>query len=97
MAMDPGDTGCTHGLSQRIYNAMLANPTGALDVPALKAMCYAIASSVVAEIQANAVLTGNADVAPSLGGLQRSTASGSLTDPIGGLIGVSIPLNGGVS
>lgn len=56
MALDPGDTACTHGLSKRIHDNMLSGSTGAIDGPALKAFAYAIATAVVTEITTNAVV-----------------------------------------
>jgi hypothetical protein len=71
---------------------------------AWQAICNQIASdaggdgaAIVGYIQANAALTGNAVISPTLGGLQTSTASGSLTNPIGGIIDATIPLSGGVT
>lgn len=48
----------------------------------------ALGPAIVAYVQANAT----ANVATSLGGLQKSTSSGSLTDPIGGVIPVQLPI-----
>lgn len=54
----------------------------------LAANCNADATTFVAHVQTNAT----AEINATLGGLQRSTASGSLTDPIGGFIGVNLPI-----
>lgn len=63
MAMDAGDAGCTHGLSQRIYNAWttdvnngFSSPLSAAQQTLIKSQCFAIAAAVVAEIQANATV-----------------------------------------
>lgn len=57
MALNAGDANCTTGLSKRIRDALLAGATGAADNAALKATSYAIATAVVAEIQANAAVS----------------------------------------
>jgi hypothetical protein len=61
MALNAGDAGCTTGMSQRIYNAIIggtgtgfsASPTVA-QLDCIRALAYGIASGVVAEIQSNA-------------------------------------------
>lgn len=80
MPLVAGDTDCTTGLSKRIYDARvaLASTIGlADDKTALKADCYAIATAVVAEIVANAVVNPTLLVAPSGGG--PVTGTGTVT------------------
>jgi len=83
MTLQAGNVLCTEGLSKRIYDARVAmaevigiatDPNG--HVP-LKADCYAIATAVVDEIQANA----EAVISLTTGALQTSTAVGSPTAP----------------
>lgn len=70
MSLDAGDAACTHGLSYRLFTTWQAEPGAGLSPPAptadqtaaLKAMCYAFAKAIVAEIQANAVPTGTITV-----------------------------------
>lgn len=61
MAMNAGDTGCTSGLSQVIYNyrtgdsaAGFSSPLSAGQATALKHDCYQLALSIVSYIQAHA-------------------------------------------
>lgn len=68
MALNAGNTACSSGLSKRIYDAWtsaadagLSSPLTAAQTNAVKALCYAIATAVVAEIQANAVVNVTAD------------------------------------
>lgn len=83
MTLDAGNTACTTGLSKRIYDARIAASAtigigaGAANLTALKADCYAIATAVVAEIQANA----EAVISVTTAGLQTSTAAGNPTAP----------------
>jgi len=63
MALNAGDTDCTTGLSLRLYTALSAapgmvSPLNAQAIAAIKGMSHAIAVAVVAEIQANAVVSG---------------------------------------
>ena len=67
MALNAGDSGCTTGLSKRIFDAWTGDTsnngfvsplTGAAEA-SVKSLCYAIAQAVVAEIQADAVATVN--------------------------------------
>lgn len=64
MALDAGNSACTTGLSKRIYDALLAAPGSGFSSPlstaqedALKAIAHSVATSVVAEIQANAIVS----------------------------------------
>lgn len=64
MALNGGNSACTSGLSKRIYDAFLAAPDSGFSTPlstaqqdALKAIAFSVATSVVAEIQANAVVS----------------------------------------
>lgn len=64
MALDAGNSACSTGLSKRIYDALLAAPASGFSSPlssaqedALKAISHSVATSVVAEIQANAVVS----------------------------------------
>ena len=69
--MVAGDSDCTTGLSKRIYDTWTADTdNNGLVVPlsdtadnAVKSLCYAIATSVVAEITTNAkaIITTNDD------------------------------------
>lgn len=77
MALNAGDAACSTGLSKRLYDAILAGATGATDNAALKALCYAIATSVVDEITTNA----DVDIDVTKGALQTSTAPGAATGP----------------
>ena len=68
MALNAGNTACTTGLSARIYNALtssadngFSSPMTAAQTNSVKALCYAIATGVVAEIQANAAVNVTAD------------------------------------
>lgn len=61
MALNAGDAGCTSGMAQRIYNALIGGVntgfSGTLTTAqenSLKALAYGIAAGVVAEIQSNA-------------------------------------------
>ena len=71
MSLIPGDPQCTTGLSKRIYDARVAAGSTigiAPDHGPLKADCFAIASAVVAEIVANAMVIPTLLVAPAGGG-----------------------------
>ena len=64
MAMNAGNSGCTSGLSQRVYDYLIADARNGFSSPmsseqsdAVKALCYAVARGVVDEIQANAVVS----------------------------------------
>ena len=64
MALAAGNSGCTSGLSQRIYDYLVADsrngfssPMSAAQSDAVKALCYAVARAVVDEIVANAAVT----------------------------------------
>lgn len=103
MALDAGDAGCTHGLSKRIHDAMLANPCGAVDGSQLKNFAYAISTAVVAEIQANAqaVLPGGGAVyalvsSQVLGGMPASTAQHTPIESLSaaGILPVQVPVQG---
>ena len=103
MALDAGDTGCTHGLSKRIHDNMLAGATGALEGTALKALAYAISTAVVAEIQANAVAVvpndGSVYAAvsnQSLGVVPTPNTSGTAIESLSdaGKLPVNVPLGG---
>jgi hypothetical protein len=69
MALNAGDAGCTSGMSQRIYLAIIggtgtgfsASPTVA-QLDCIRALAYGIASGVVAEIQSNASVTATAPI-----------------------------------
>lgn len=61
MAMNPGDSGCTNGLSSSIYGNWIADSRAGFSSPMspaqqdmLKSLCWAIAQAVVGEIQADA-------------------------------------------
>lgn len=69
MALNAGDAGCTSGLALRIYNAIIGGTntgfSGTLTTAqenSIKALCYGIASGVVAEIQSNASVTATAPI-----------------------------------
>lgn len=60
MSMDAGDSGCTTGLSGRIYTYLtgdsrngFSSPMSSAQSDAVKALCYAVARGVVAEVNAN--------------------------------------------
>ncbi len=83
MTLEVGTQACDSGLAKRIYDSRVALGE-AIGIPSdpeghgpLKADCYAIASAVVAEIQANA----EAVISVTTGALQTSTAVGSPTAP----------------
>lgn len=82
MALSVGNADCTTGLAKRLFDARVATivlpAPGAMRTAceaALKSDSFAIASAVVAEIAANAMVS----VSVGLAGLQTSTASGSPT------------------
>ena len=61
MAMNAGDTGCTSGLAQVIYNyrtgdsaAGFSSPLSSSQATALKHDCYQLALSIVSYLQAHA-------------------------------------------
>jgi len=69
MALNAGDAGCTSGLALRIYNAIIGGTNTGFSASlttdqenAIKALCYGIASGVVAEIQTNASVTATAPI-----------------------------------
>lgn len=73
MAMDAGNAACTTGLSKRIYdnwtgdtpnNGLISPLTGTADAT-VKSLCHAIATAVVAEIQANAVVDSGGHTLPA--------------------------------
>jgi hypothetical protein len=77
MALNAGAADCSTGLSLRIYTAWTSaagagfvSPLTAGAIAAIQAQCHAIALAVVAEIQANAVVTGTAT---------GSTVTGAIT------------------
>ena len=98
MAMDPGDSGCTHGLSKRIHDNLLGGATGAVEGAALKAFSFAIATAVVDEIQANATAVVSssalsADVTSiSVGKTPNPNNPNTPIVPNGGLIATLIPV-----
>ncbi len=60
MAMNAGNSGCTTGLSSRIYDYLIADSRNGFSSPltsgqsdAVKALCYAIARGVVDEVNAD--------------------------------------------
>lgn len=60
MGMSAGDSDCTTGLSGRIYTYLtgdsrngFSSPMTAAQSGAVKALCYAVARGVVAEVNAN--------------------------------------------
>lgn len=64
MALNAGNSACTSGLSQRVYDYLIADARNGFSSPmssgqtdAVKALCYAIARGVVDEIQADAVVS----------------------------------------
>ena len=64
MLFRSGNSACTTGLSKRIYDALVAapgsgfsSPLAAAQVDSLKAIAHSVATSVVAEITANAVVS----------------------------------------
>jgi hypothetical protein len=83
MPLITGDAGCTSGLSKRIYDARIADAavigisTDPDDHAPIKADCYAIATAVVAEIVANAVVT----VAAGIPVTTSAPATGTTTAP----------------
>lgn len=64
MPLLPGDPLCTTGLASEIKAALVANCPSAVDNGDLNGLAYAIASTVVAHIKANAVVMPTALVAP---------------------------------
>ena len=78
MALATGNSGCTAGLSKRIYDAWVADSRMGLDpnpanwtaaqTDGLKAMAYGVAVAIVAEIVAN----GEAFITTSKSALQQS-------------------------
>jgi hypothetical protein len=86
MALDIGDTTCTHGLSKRIADAWLAagttagfaaSPTAG-QLAAVHALAFAIASGIVNELATNGVVT--TVISTGTGSLQTSTTPGSATN-----------------
>lgn len=82
MALNAGNADCTTGLSQRIYDYLVADARNGFVDPlegaardAVRALCWATARAVVDEIVANADVT----ITTTDGGLQR--VSGTDTDP----------------
>ena len=68
MAMIVGDANCTSGLSKRIFDAWTGDSRAGLVTPltgtalgCVQAMCFAIATAVVAEITADAVTSPHGD------------------------------------
>jgi hypothetical protein len=64
MAVNAGNSDCTSGLAKRIYDFWVADSRSGLVSPltgdaqgSVRAMCYAIARAVAAEIAANAEVT----------------------------------------
>lgn len=82
MALLVGDTGCTAGLSKRIYDAWTgAGASSGLSAPltdaqkdTVRAIAYAVAQAVVDEIQSNGVV--NVTTACSAG---AGTGTGGVT------------------
>lgn len=65
MALNAGNSTCTTGLSKRIFDfwtadsrAGFVSPLSGAALDCVHAMCYAVARAVVAEVQANAAVTG---------------------------------------
>jgi hypothetical protein len=61
MAMNKGNSACTEGLSQRIFDQWSVDPAAGFSSPLsgpqtsmLKTLCWAVAKAVVEEIQDNA-------------------------------------------
>lgn len=74
--LNAGDSGCTTGLSKRIYDYWLADSRSGFASPMtptqedmLKSLCWAIARGVVGEIQANASVS--VTISTTTGRLQR--------------------------
>lgn len=87
MALQAGDAACTTGLAKRMHDAMLAD-LGVASLPAsTKAFLYALARAIVAEVQANAVVT----TPVAQGGLQR--VGGNPTDAPA----APVPLTGSIA
>jgi hypothetical protein len=66
MALNAGNSACTTGLSKRIYDQWSADPSAGFSSSlttaqqnSLKSLCWAVAKSVVDEIQANAQVSGS--------------------------------------
>lgn len=66
MALNAGDADCTAGLSKTIFDTLVglpgagfSTPMGASQSAAVKAICFAIAQSVVQHFKDSAVVTGN--------------------------------------
>lgn len=64
MALNAGNTACSSGLSQRIYNELtgasgngFSGTLSAAQTDAVKAICYAVAKAVVDEVAANAAVS----------------------------------------
>jgi len=64
MALNAGNANCTTGLSKRIFDAWTGDSRAGLVTPltgsalgCVQAMCFAIATAVVAEITTDAVTT----------------------------------------
>lgn len=69
MALQVGNTACSSGMSQRIYNAIVGGVntgfSGTLTTDqenAIKALAYGIAAGVVAEFQTNAAVSVTAQI-----------------------------------
>ncbi len=82
MSLAIGNTGCTTGMSKRIYDALVGGVnTGFSPVltgdqqDSIKAICFAVAKGVVDEITTN----GQAVISAATGALQQVSAAD--TDP----------------
>lgn len=79
--MNAGNAECTTGLSKRLFDTWLAEPGAGLS-PALtpeqtagmKAMCFAFAKAVVAEVK-EATVTGQITIGVTTYNLQNGTVS----------------------
>jgi hypothetical protein len=82
--LQKGDADCTTGLSGRMYTKLVAaddigftDPLTANANKMIKAICFALAESIVEEVTEN----GYAAIDTSLGQLQVTTGLGDGTDP----------------
>jgi hypothetical protein len=85
MALIPGDSACTTGLSSELYTARhaiidftgVAPATQTICETALKADCYAMSTVICAHITAH----GKAYIGTGLGALQQDSANANTTPP----------------
>lgn len=105
MAMIVGASDCSTGMAKALYDSIKAEAAtiGAVDGPALKALCYALANGLVPYVQANAQAVVPSDGSTyaavsnqSLGAMPSSTAQGTKIESLedAGYLGVNVPLGG---